>query len=215
MVKRICGKAAIICLLPLTLFLIIVFFLLFTLALFLVGLSRLTLSAATPFLLISQKRSKVIEMSTKNFANISVRYLYKNAEEFSSLVDIESRCFDTPWTRSDFVTELKKPRTSCYVAIHDGKIIGYAVCRFSSKKIQIVNIAVDPEMQRQGIGTSLIHVVVGKLNLTCNEMVSSVRETNLKAQLFFRDCGFKAVEVKRGYHDDTLEDAFIFKYTDD
>mgnify|MGYP000694573899 CR=1 FL=1 len=39
-----------------------------------------------------------------------------------------------------------------------------------------------------------------------------VRETNLPAQLFFRNVGFRAVSVLRCYYHDTPEDAYLMQY---
>jgi [ribosomal protein S18]-alanine N-acetyltransferase len=45
-----------------------------------------------------------------------------------------------------------------------------------------------------------------------NRILLEVRETNLAAQLFFRDTGFKAVSVLRGYYADSPEDAYLMQY---
>jgi len=42
--------------------------------------------------------------------------------------------------------------------------------------------------------------------------VLEVRETNLAAQLFFKNQGFRAVTVLRDYYDDTPEDAYIMQF---
>ena len=39
-----------------------------------------------------------------------------------------------------------------------------------------------------------------------------MRETNLDAQLFFRENGFRAVSVLRSYYSDTPEDAYLMQY---
>ena len=39
-----------------------------------------------------------------------------------------------------------------------------------------------------------------------------VRETNLSAQLFFANAGFRALSVLRNHYDDTLEDAYYMRY---
>ena len=39
-----------------------------------------------------------------------------------------------------------------------------------------------------------------------------MRETNLPAQLFFRENGFRAVSVLHSYYSDTPEDAYIMQY---
>ena len=45
-----------------------------------------------------------------------------------------------------------------------------------------------------------------------NRIVLEIRETNLAAQLFFRNSDFRAVSVLRDYYDDTTEDAYVMQY---
>ena len=45
------------------------------------------------------------------------------------------------------------------------------------------------------------------------EIVLEVRETNLSAQLFFANAGFRALSVLRNHYDDTLEDAYYMRYS--
>jgi ribosomal-protein-alanine N-acetyltransferase len=42
---------------------------------------------------------------------------------------------------------------------------------------------------------------------------AEVRETNLKAQLFFSAAGFRAVKTLQKHYDETDEDAILFRYT--
>jgi ribosomal-protein-alanine N-acetyltransferase len=42
--------------------------------------------------------------------------------------------------------------------------------------------------------------------------VLEVRETNLAAQLFFRESGFRAVSLLRDFYEDTTEDAYLMQY---
>jgi [ribosomal protein S18]-alanine N-acetyltransferase len=42
--------------------------------------------------------------------------------------------------------------------------------------------------------------------------VLEVRETNLAAQLFFRENDFRAVSVLRSFYADTPEDAYLMQY---
>ena len=45
-----------------------------------------------------------------------------------------------------------------------------------------------------------------------SRIMLEVRETNLAAQLFFRENGFRAVSVLRSYYADTPEDAYMMQY---
>ena len=45
-----------------------------------------------------------------------------------------------------------------------------------------------------------------------NRILLEIRETNLDAQLFFRDSGFRAISVLRDFYDDTTEDAYLMQF---
>ncbi len=45
-----------------------------------------------------------------------------------------------------------------------------------------------------------------------SRILLEVRETNLAAQLFFRENGFRAVSVLRSYYADTPEDAYLMQF---
>ena len=62
------------------------------------------------------------------------------------------------------------------------------------------------------------HEVVGWLSGKLNPkrkkyVVANVRETNLSAQLFLRDQGFRAVHIRREDYIDTWEDAYVMRYS--
>jgi len=80
-------------------------------------------------------------------------------------------------------------------------------------KLRLINFAVSPDNQRREIGKAMIDRLVDKLHQQRRkEMVLEVRETNLPAQLFFKEQGFEATRVLRNYYDDTGEDAYIMRY---
>jgi len=77
----------------------------------------------------------------------------------------------------------------------------------------VLNFAVSPRQRRCGIGTQMIAKLVGKLSSQRRSRITlEVRETNLAAQLFFRDTGFRAVSVLRQFYADTPEDAYLMHY---
>ena len=70
-----------------------------------------------------------------------------------------------------------------------------------------------PEFRRMGIGSQMIRKLIGKLSSQRRSRIMlEVRETNLAAQLFFRENGFRAVSVLREYYEDTPEDAYVMQY---
>jgi ribosomal-protein-alanine N-acetyltransferase len=45
-----------------------------------------------------------------------------------------------------------------------------------------------------------------------SRIMLEVRETNLAAQLFFRDLGFRAISLLRDFYEDTTEDAYLMQF---
>jgi ribosomal-protein-alanine N-acetyltransferase len=80
-------------------------------------------------------------------------------------------------------------------------------------RLHILNFAVAAEFRRRGVGRQMVEKLIGKLSSQRrNRIMLEVRETNLAAQLFFRDLGFRAVSVLRDFYVDTTEDAYLMQY---
>jgi ribosomal-protein-alanine N-acetyltransferase len=77
----------------------------------------------------------------------------------------------------------------------------------------LLNFAVANSARRQGVGSQMMAKLVAKLSSQRRtRILLEVRETNLPAQLFFRQLGFRAVSVLRDFYDDTTEDAYLMQY---
>jgi len=94
----------------------------------------------------------------------------------------------------------------------DDRIVGFAVYEMRTKSIQIVRLAVHPELRRRGVGRELLGKLTGKLGSRRPGLAILVRESNLPAQYFFRSFGFRATLVVRGHYQDTGEDAYEMFY---
>jgi len=125
------------------------------------------------------------------------------------VLNIERACFDHVWSEEDFLCCLRQRNCIGMVAEQDHNIVGFMIYELHKLTLRILNFAVDPSVQRSGIGSRMIERLVDKLSQQRRrEIVLEVRETNLNAQLFFRSQGFRAMGVLREHYDDTAEDAY-------
>jgi [ribosomal protein S18]-alanine N-acetyltransferase len=121
------------------------------------------------------------------------------------VLNIENASFEFPWTEDEFIRCLRQRDCIGMVAERNEEVAGFM--------IYILSFAVHPDYRRQGIGRSMIDKLVSKLAYQRrNRIVLEVRETNLDAQLFFRQLGFRATSVLRSFYEDTPEDAFLMQY---
>ena len=96
------------------------------------------------------------------------------------------------------------------VAEHDHRIIGFMIYELHKSRLRVLNFATTPDMRRQGVGSQMIRPLVDKQRRS--EIMIEVRETNLEAQFFFRNQGFRAVCGLRSHYGDTHEDAYVMQY---
>lgn len=80
-------------------------------------------------------------------------------------------------------------------------------------RLHLANIAVMPAMHRKRVGAKMIQRLVDKLSQQRRRCITAnVRESNLAAQLFFQQCGFRCVEIIKNAYDNVVEDAYAMRY---
>jgi ribosomal-protein-alanine N-acetyltransferase len=129
---------------------------------------------------------------------------------------IERQVYLRPWTPSLFLSELTAGRTRCYlVALAGNRVLGYAGMMCYGDEAHITNIAVEPEQHRRGIGTRLLYELIRESQRMGATAVSlEVRVSNWPAQRLYGRFGFRPVGVRKGYYQETNEDALVM-WTDD
>ena len=142
---------------------------------------------------------------------VQIRWLIRR--DMAEVLKIEHEGFEFPWTEEDFLSCLRQRNCIGMVAEHDQQIVGFMIYELHKSRLNILNFAVGFGTRRHQVGSQMVQKLVDKLSQQRrNEIVLEVRETNLDAQLFFRNHGFKAVSVLRGHYDDTTEDAYLMRY---
>src|SRR6185369_6017081 len=76
--------------------------------------------------------------------------------DLPQVIAIERRAFPTPWSLAMFVLELSKPSGICLAALEDGVMVGYLVCSRYDTVWHLMNVAIEPHRQRQGIASALL-----------------------------------------------------------
>jgi ribosomal-protein-alanine N-acetyltransferase len=96
------------------------------------------------------------------------------------------------------------------MAEQDGTVLGYLMAWRLVGKLHILNLAVDPERRRRGVGTALLQgalAAAGRWGLP--EVTLEVRPSNSGALKFYRRHRFTVSGRNRGYYPDTGEDAIL------
>lgn len=137
------------------------------------------------------------------------------ARDLPKMAAIDALCFPDPWSAEDFRLTLHQKNVVGLVmhplTEYDNPI-GYILYELNRAVVTILNLAVHPSHRRQGIAGSVIRKLQTRPRYKPIE--AFVHEENLDAQLFFKACGFVAVDVWQHYYEDDGRDAYQFTWED-
>lgn len=152
-------------------------------------------------------------MSSDQKQEVRVHIRWMIRRDMPEVLAIEADSFEFPWLEEDFIRCLRQRNCIGMVAEYDERVVGFMIYELNKTRIQVLNFATARDYRRRGVGSQMVAKLIGKLSAQRRTRISlEVRETNLPAQLFFRENGFRAVSVLRAYYDDTPEDAYVMQY---
>jgi len=147
----------------------------------------------------------------KQQLRIHIRWMIRR--DMPEVLDIEGESFEFPWSEEDFIRCLRQRNCIGMVAEYQQRVVGFMIYELHKTRLHILNFSVAKQFRRRGVGRQMVDKLISKLSSgRRTRIVLEIRETNLPAQLFFRDSGFRAVSVLRSYYDDTPEDAYVMQY---
>ncbi|WP_225753027.1 GNAT family N-acetyltransferase [Actinotalea sp. Marseille-Q4924] len=153
-------------------------------------------------------------------------------EDLPRLVELEERLFaPSAWSAGMLTEELRAPGR-WYVGIDadaspgpvggtssDGaargrssRLVAYAGLWFDGDVGQVMTLGVDPAAQRRGLGTILLHALVGRAReLGAEAVLLEVRVDNAPAIALYRGHGFEVLGRRRRYYQPEGVDAFTMR----
>jgi len=132
--------------------------------------------------------------------------------DLPQVIAIERRAFPAPWSLAMFVLELSKPGGVCLAALRGKRVVGYLVCSRYDTVWHVMNVAVDPDLQREGIGAALLEHLLADVEedpARPARFTLEVRQSNAPAIALYERFGFRSAGLRRRYYQDNGEDALI------
>ena len=120
--------------------------------------------------------------------------------------------FSDPWSEASVAGECENPLSLWLVAELDGKVAGYIGSQSVPPEADVLNLAVDPDCRRQGLGRKLLCTLTELLHSRGIETLSlEVPPTNQAALALYSDLGFVQVGRRPKYYVNPTEDALILR----
>ena len=131
----------------------------------------------------------------------SISFNKLSSIEIPSVLSIEERNSDYPWTQLQLTRSLENSNNLCYCLSLNSKTIGYLIAMLATDSADILNIGIDPNFQRKGYGTALLKHLIEKLRKRhIGEILLEVRVGNKSAIQFYKNQGFEEISVRKNYY---------------
>ena len=104
------------------------------------------------------------------------------------------------------------PYVRFLVARQDGRIVGCAIGDRNGGQARVINICVDPDYQRRGIGAQLLRALDAVVPM--GDIVLMVEAENETAKALYRREGYKEVGVSKIYYGRGLDGIWMQKVRD-
>ena len=140
--------------------------------------------------------------------NVQLRRL--ETHDLDAVETIERASYPTPWSRSMFDAELRKPSSLALGAFTADELLGYAFVSRYVDAWHVMNVAVAPESRRNGVATALLRRLLDETRHDAQRGYPlEGRVSNVGAIALYEGFGFRPKGVRRGYYTDNREDALI------
>lgn len=136
-----------------------------------------------------------------------------NRADLEALVALERAAFADPWSREQLRAALRWDGSLAFGIEEPGTgLVAYLLGLVVVDQGEILSLATLPSHRRRGLGWKL---VTATLEAMAGRGVTSVwlevRASNQPAQALYREAGFVASGVRKGYYRHPVEDALVLR----
>jgi len=125
-----------------------------------------------------------------------------------AVVAIGRQCPEAAAWPEDSYARLNEAGYRGWVAVQREEVCGFLVARCAAGEAEILNLAVMPELRRQGHARAMLRAVMDELKAEgVREVYLEVRESNAGAQAFYMGAGFGVSGRRPSYYEQPKEDA--------
>lgn len=135
------------------------------------------------------------------------------ASDLERVMEIERAAYPFPWTRTIF-EDCIRVGYDCHGLVIGTVLYGYSVQTQEAGESHLLNLCVDPALQRRGYGSVLLeHAVRLARSRGCVSMFLEVRPSNRAGIALYQRNGFRIIGRRRGYYraEPAREDAIVMR----
>jgi ribosomal-protein-alanine N-acetyltransferase len=134
------------------------------------------------------------------------------AADACAIAEMEALLFSDAWSEGSVSSSISSPLSLAFVAVCEGKAVGYLLASALAPEGELLRIGVCPEYRKRGIGGALMERFLLKSeSLLCDTLFLEVRADNAPAISLYRRYGFFDCGVRKKYYKNPECDALLMK----
>ena len=140
------------------------------------------------------------------------RLLPMHPSHLPQVFEIEKRAYSFPWTEGIIKDCLKAGYSAWVITNTLGEVLSYSFMTMAVGEAHVLNICVDPQQQRRGLGLFMMqHLVKLARAANCTIVLLEVRKSNKGAFRLYDSLGFQRLGLRKNYYpaQDGREDAIV------
>ena len=135
-------------------------------------------------------------------------------DHIAEVAELEKICFSSPISEGNLKALLIGGIGDGFVSIEtkSAKVAAYGGVIVAAGEAQVLNVAVDPEFRRLGLGRNIMERIIELSQEREAEFITlEVREHNFPAVKLYESLGFYIAGRIKGYYKNPSDDALILK----
>lgn len=129
------------------------------------------------------------------------RFVPLQGVRLAEVMALERRLYTFPWSQGNFQDALRAGYPSWLAVDTRDCILAYGVAMLAVDEAHLLNLAVDPAVQRCGLGMRLLTYLANRMyELGARSLLLEVRPTNVDALRLYRRFGFHDIGLRKGYY---------------
>ena len=121
--------------------------------------------------------------------------------DLDAVLAIETRAYDFPWTRGNFIDSLAAGYVAERLLDGRGALLGYCIAAGGAGEMHLLNLTVAPELQGRGHARAMLDALAARCRAEgVAQLWLEVRASNARARALYVRYGFAEVGCRRGYY---------------
>lgn len=120
--------------------------------------------------------------------------------DLEKVIRIEKASYPFPWTRGIF-SDCLRVGYSCWAMDYGDEFVGYSILTFGPEETHLLNICIDPDYRRMGLGLQLLNWSIEKAHEAKSKIIFlEVRPSNRRAIDIYQRRGFQQIGQRPKYY---------------